>query len=80
MFEIYGSKDCRFCVKAKEILERHHKEYTFIDVMGNDNAFAEFSKKFPNVNRIPQITEGDNHIGGYRELRKWLAMNLAVGP
>jgi len=80
MYEIYGTDSCKFCIKAKELLVRYHKEYTFIDVMGNDNAFAEFSKKFPNVNRIPQIIEGDNHIGGYRELRKWLAMNLAVGP
>ena len=72
MFEIYGTKSCRFCIKAKELLEIYKKPYTIIDVMGNDNAFAEFSKKFPNVNRIPQITEGDNHIGGYKELRKWL--------
>ena len=73
MFEVYGSKDCRFCVKAKEILERHHKEYTFIDVMENDNVFAAFSKKFPNVNRVPQILLDDGfHIGGYRELERWL--------
>ena len=73
MFEIYGSKDCRFCVKAKEILERHHKEYTFIDVTENDNVFAAFSKKFPNVNRVPQILLDDGfHVGGYRELERWL--------
>ena len=75
MFEVYGSKDCRFCVKAKEILERHHKEYTFIDVMENDNAFATFSTKFPNVNRIPQITLGEEHIGGYRELERSLTLD-----
>ena len=73
MFEVYGSKDCRFCVKAKEILERHHKEYTFIDVMENDNVFAAFSKKFPKVSRVPQILLEDGfHIGGYRELERWL--------
>ena len=75
MFEIYGSKDCRFCVKAKEILKRHHKEYTFIDVMENDNVFAAFSKKFPNVKRIPQIVLGEEHIGGYTELEKSLTLD-----
>ena len=75
MYEIYGTDSCKFCIKAKEILVRYHKEYTFIDVMGNDNAFAEFSKKFPNVNRIPQIIEGDNHIGGYRELERSLTLD-----
>ena len=75
MFEVYGSKDCRFCVKAKEILERHHKEYTFIDVMENDNTFAAFSKKFPNVKRIPQIVLGEEHIGGYRELERSLTLD-----
>ena len=75
MFEIYGSKDCRFCVKAKEILKRHHKEYTFIDVTENDNVFAAFSKKFPNVKRIPQIVLGEEHIGGYRELERSLTLD-----
>ena len=75
MFEIYGSKDCRFCVKAKEILKRHHKEYTFIDVTENDNVFAAFSKKFPNVKRIPQIVLGEEHIGGYIELAKSLTLD-----
>ena len=75
MYEIYGTDSCKFCIKAKEILVRYHKEYTFIDVMGNDNAFAEFSKKFPNVKRIPQIVLGEEHIGGYRELEKSLTLD-----
>ena len=74
MYEIYGTDSCKFCIKSKELLERYHKEYNFIDVIQNDDVFAAFSKKFPNVNRIPQITEGDNHIGGYKELRKWLSI------
>ena len=69
MFEIYGTTDCAYCDRAKILLAMKEKEYTFIDVIKNDDIFAAFSKKFPNVNRIPQITEGDNHIGGYKELR-----------
>jgi len=75
MYEIYGTDSCKFCIKAKELLVRYQKEYTFIDVMENDNAFATFSTKFPNVNRIPQITLGEEHIGGYRELAKSLTLD-----
>ena len=73
MYEIYGTDSCKFCIKSKELLERYHKEYTFIDVTENDNVFAAFSKKFPNVNRVPQILLDDGfHVGGYRELERWL--------
>ena len=75
MYEIYGTDSCKFCIKSKELLERYHKEYTFIDVIQNDDVFAAFSKKFPNVNRIPQIVLGEEHIGGYRELEKSLTLD-----
>ena len=75
MYEIYGTDSCKFCIKAKELLVRYHKEYTFIDVIKNDDIFAAFSKKFPNVNRIPQIVLGEEHIGGYRELEKSLTLD-----
>ena len=72
MFEIYGTKDCIFCVKSKKILEKHHKEYTFIDVAENGDVTAAFFEKFPDVSSVPQILEDNYHIGGYNELRKWL--------
>ena len=75
VYEIYGTDNCKFCVKSKEILERYHKEYTFIDISENDNVTAAFFKKFPNVNRIPQIVLGEEHIGGYRELEKSLTLD-----
>ena len=72
MFEIYGTTNCTYCVKAKELLTVHNKEYKFIDVSENEGVTAAFFKKFPNVSQVPQITEDDNYIGGYNELRKWL--------
>ena len=75
MYEIYGTDSCKFCIKSKELLERYHKEYTFIDVIQNDDVVAAFSRKFPNVKRIPQIVLGEEHIGGYRELEKSLTLD-----
>ena len=68
MFEIYGTTNCTYCVKAKELLTVHDKEYKFIDVSENEGVTAAFFKKFPNVRKVPQITLDDNHIGGYNEL------------
>ena len=72
MFEVYGTISCEYCDLAKKLLTVYDKEYTFIDVTENGNITAAFFEKFPNVSSVPQITEGDNHIGGYNELRKWL--------
>ena len=78
MFEIYGTDSCVFCDKAKTLLANNEKEYKFIDVAESDDITAAFFKKFPNVKTVPQIVyDGvdrgyEVHIGGYRELEKWL--------
>ena len=78
MFEIYGTDRCVFCDKAKTLLTNSEKEYKFIDVAKNEDTTAAFFKKFPNVKTVPQIVyDGvdrgyEVHIGGYRELEKWL--------
>ena len=78
MFEIYGTDNCVFCDKAKNLLEMYEKEYTYIDVSETEDITAAFFKKFPNVRTVPQIVyDGIDrgypvHIGGYTELKKWL--------
>ena len=72
MFEIYGTLNCVYCDMAKKLLAIYNKEYAFIDVVENDDITAAFFNKFPNVNQVPQITEGDQYIGGFNELKQWL--------
>ena len=72
MFEIYGTLNCVYCDMAKKLLAIYDKEYAFIDVVENDDITAAFFNKFPNVNQVPQITEGDQYIGGFNELKEWL--------
>ena len=72
MFEIYGTLNCVYCDMAKKLLAIYDKEYAFIDVVENDDINAAFFNKFPNVNQVPQITEGDQYIGGFNELKQWL--------
>ena len=72
MFEIYGTLNCTYCDLAKKLLGVYDKEYAFIDVIENEDITAAFFNKFPNVNQVPQITEGDQYIGGFNELKQWL--------
>ena len=72
MFEIYGTTNCVYCDMAKKLLAIYDKEYAFIDVVENDDITAAFFNKFPNVNQVPQITEGAQYIGGFNELKQWL--------
>ena len=72
MFEIYGTLNCVYCDMAKKLLAIYDKEYAFIDVIENEDITAAFFNKFPNVNQVPQITEGDQYIGGFNELKQWL--------
>ena len=73
MIEIYGTDNCTFCDKAKQLLQKHEKEYTYINVTETEDMTAAFFKKFPDVRTVPQVTLDDEfHIGGYQELEKWL--------
>ena len=73
MIEIYGTDNCVFCDKAKNLLQMYDKEYTYIDVTETEDTTAAFFKKFPNVRTVPQIALDDGHyIGGYNELKRWL--------
>jgi glutaredoxin len=73
MIEIYGTDNCTFCDKAKQLLQKYEKEYTYINVTETEDMTAAFFKKFPDVRTVPQVTLDDEfHIGGYQELEKWL--------
>ena len=72
LYEIYGTANCTFCDKAKQLLMQHDKAYTFIDVAEDEDITAAFFKRFPGVRTVPQIVVEDEHIGGYHDLEKRL--------
>ena len=72
MYEIYGTTNCTFCDKAKQLLTQHDKDYTFIDVAEDEDITAAFFKRFPGTKTVPQIVLEDEHIGGYHDLEKRL--------
>ena len=73
MIEVYGTDNCVFCDRAKELLQTYNKEYTYIDVTETEYMTAAFFKKVAGVRTVPQVLLSDGfHIGGYTELKKWL--------
>ena len=75
LYEIYGTNNCNYCRKAKQLLLQHDKAYTFIDVSESEDIRSAFFNRFPGVSTVPQIVLGEEHIGGYIELEKSLTLD-----
>ena len=75
LYEIYGTDNCNYCRKAKQLLMQHDKAFVFIDVTESEDITAAFFKKFHPVSKVPQIVCGDEHIGGYNELKNSLTLD-----
>ena len=66
---IYTGPSCNFCDAAKRLLERNKLKFSEIDVSSGEGIRDEMIKKTNGQRTIPQIFFGDQHVGGYTELR-----------
>ncbi len=72
--EIYSKTNCGFCDRAKVRLQKYNPKILMLD---KDYTREDFLKKFPNAKTFPQIIINNKNIGGYHDLEKWLAFNMA---
>lgn len=63
MIKIYGTSDCIFCKKAKELAENYNLKYESLDVFEH----ADYVKSLTDQRTVPQITWDERYIGGYAE-------------
>ena len=70
--EIYSKTNCGYCNKAKIKLQKYNPR---IHMLNQDFTREEFFAKFPNAKTFPQIVINNKHVGGYRELKEWFAIN-----
>lgn len=74
MYEVYGTKGCRFCIEAARLLDRRELDYTYTDISLLTEHDKEKLQKAANKRfmSVPQIfltsEEGLEYIGGYTEL------------
>lgn len=66
--EIYTWKDCPYCLRAKEILERHHVQYHEFCIDGDDEARRLMTARAGGHSSVPQIFLDNEHLGGCAHL------------
>ncbi len=66
---MYTGPTCAFCDAAKRLFKRNNTTYEEINIGTNSEVREEMIKKSNGRRTVPQIFVGDNHVGGYEELR-----------
>ncbi len=66
---MYTGPMCNFCDAAKRLFSRNNLKYQEIDISTKEGLRDEMIKKANGKRTIPQIFFGDQHVGGYVELR-----------
>ena len=62
--EIYTTKVCPYCVKAKNLLKAKDVDYVEHDMTGDDDAREALLKRSNGMRTVPQIFINGQHIGG----------------
>ena len=70
MFKVFTQEGCSYCELAKIILMENDISFEVINIKDNAQALAVLRLK--NLRTVPQIWDGDLHIGGYEDLKKYL--------
>ena len=66
---MYTGPLCNFCDAAKRLLARNNATFKEINIATQDGLRDEMINKSNGRRTVPQIFIGDQHIGGYEELR-----------
>jgi len=66
---IYTGPLCNYCSAAKHLLNKKKISYTEFDIAVDSSKRQEMQEKTNGARTIPQIFIGDNHVGGYNELK-----------
>lgn len=70
MYVVYSKPSCPFCIKAKTLLQRYDVPYEEYNISENPNLSTFMKSK--GFKTVPQVWNGEIHIGGYDELKEYL--------
>ena len=77
MITVFGKNNCPQCTQAVNLLSAKEREYKYVKVLypgesydGDSIQLDEFRQQYPHVRMMPYIRQGENEIGGLRELQK----------
>lgn len=66
--EIYTTRFCPYCIRAKALLKRKGVDFTEIDLAGNWERRDEMIQRANGRSTVPQIFIGSKHVGGSDDL------------
>ncbi|WP_265501848.1 glutaredoxin 3 [Paracoccus beibuensis] len=66
--EIYTTRTCPFCIRAKQLLNQKGVSYSEIDVGADPSLRAAMTQRANGKRTVPQIFVGATHVGGCDEL------------
>ena len=75
---IYGTENCSFCVKSKNICDLNGFKYEYIDLFSDKSLKEELEKKLGfTIKSVPVIFVDDRHVAkGFEGLRDYIFENL----
>ena len=68
--DIYTSRTCPYCIRAKALLKSKGVSFTEFEVDGNPELIAESVKRSDGMRTVPQIFIENYHVGGYDDLNR----------
>lgn len=66
--EIYTTRTCPYCVRAKALLQKKGADVTEIDVSDDEAGRAALVEKSGGRRTVPQVFIGGKHVGGSDDL------------
>ena len=77
MIYVYGRKECVYCDKAIALLDESGLDYTYIDIYEKPETLEMMRRRGHAT--VPQVYNGDIHIGGYTDAEAWLKRVMPGG-
>ena len=75
IIDIYTTKYCPYCIRAKALLDAKNVNYNEIDVATDAQLRADMTKRANGGYTVPQIFIHEQHIGGCDDLMALEARN-----
>ncbi|RJL06539.1 glutaredoxin 3 [Paracoccus aestuarii] len=66
--QIYTTRTCPFCIRAKDLLDRKGVSYDEIDVGADPSLRSRMTQRAGGSRTVPQIFVGQTHVGGCDDL------------
>ena len=72
-FTIFGRETCGYCHRAKHLLDDKGYDLSWVDIEKEGITKADLEKTIGKpVETVPQIFHGEDHIGGFVDLARYI--------